>query len=241
MFSAIDNLWKGTSSQALQNLNLMFGCPETEGLAMSASDTEATAARPFFRSRWAPAPAHVRELGPDAGLPAGFRAAGVACGHQAERQPRPRPARVRRAERRSARRASPPPRTPAAPVLLSRERCRLDALRVVLANSGCANAATGRRGLDDAAKTQGAAALAVGRGSGRGRARLDRRRSATYLPVDAVLKGILAAREQLRARRRHRLPAGDPDDRRVREARQPRGGAALRHRASQRPVQGRRA
>jgi len=32
VFSAIDNLWKGTSSQAIQNLNLMFGLPETEGL-----------------------------------------------------------------------------------------------------------------------------------------------------------------------------------------------------------------
>jgi N-acetyl-gamma-glutamyl-phosphate reductase len=29
---AIDNLWKGTSSQAVQNLNLMFGFAETEGL-----------------------------------------------------------------------------------------------------------------------------------------------------------------------------------------------------------------
>ncbi len=32
VFSAIDNLWKGTSSQAVQNLNLMFGLPETRGL-----------------------------------------------------------------------------------------------------------------------------------------------------------------------------------------------------------------
>ncbi len=32
VFSAIDNLWKGTSSQAVQNLNLMFGLPETEAL-----------------------------------------------------------------------------------------------------------------------------------------------------------------------------------------------------------------
>ena len=32
VFSAIDNLWKGTASQALQCLNLMFGRPETEGL-----------------------------------------------------------------------------------------------------------------------------------------------------------------------------------------------------------------
>jgi len=32
VFSAIDNLWKGTSSQAVQNLNVMFGLPEEEGL-----------------------------------------------------------------------------------------------------------------------------------------------------------------------------------------------------------------
>jgi N-acetyl-gamma-glutamyl-phosphate reductase len=32
-FAAIDNLWKGTSSQAVQNLNLMFGYAETTGLA----------------------------------------------------------------------------------------------------------------------------------------------------------------------------------------------------------------
>ena len=32
VLSAIDNLWKGTSSQAVQNLNLMFGFSETEGL-----------------------------------------------------------------------------------------------------------------------------------------------------------------------------------------------------------------
>jgi N-acetyl-gamma-glutamyl-phosphate reductase len=32
VFSAIDNLWKGTASQAVQNLNLMFGRPEGEGI-----------------------------------------------------------------------------------------------------------------------------------------------------------------------------------------------------------------
>jgi len=32
VLSAIDNLWKGTSSQAIQNLNVMFDIPETEGL-----------------------------------------------------------------------------------------------------------------------------------------------------------------------------------------------------------------
>jgi N-acetyl-gamma-glutamyl-phosphate reductase len=32
VFSALDNLWKGAASQGVQNLNLMFGRPETEGL-----------------------------------------------------------------------------------------------------------------------------------------------------------------------------------------------------------------
>jgi N-acetyl-gamma-glutamyl-phosphate reductase len=33
VFAAIDNLWKGASSQAVQNLNLMFGRPEGEGIS----------------------------------------------------------------------------------------------------------------------------------------------------------------------------------------------------------------
>jgi N-acetyl-gamma-glutamyl-phosphate reductase len=32
VFAAIDNLWKGAASQAVQNLNLMFGLPEEEGI-----------------------------------------------------------------------------------------------------------------------------------------------------------------------------------------------------------------
>jgi N-acetyl-gamma-glutamyl-phosphate reductase len=32
-FAAIDNLWKGAASQAVQNLNLMFGRPEGEGIS----------------------------------------------------------------------------------------------------------------------------------------------------------------------------------------------------------------
>ncbi len=32
VFSVIDNLWKGTASQAVQNLNVMFGRPEGEGI-----------------------------------------------------------------------------------------------------------------------------------------------------------------------------------------------------------------
>ena len=152
--------------------------------------------RPFFRSRWTPRPEHVRELEPTAGLPAGFRAAGVTCGIKPSGNPdlgivicdSDRPVSAARFTATA---------TPAAPVLLSQERCRLNALRAVLANSGCANAETGRRGLDDAAKTQGAAAIALGvqpeevvLGSTGG--------ISWHLPVDAVLRGILDASSRLR-------------------------------------------
>jgi N-acetyl-gamma-glutamyl-phosphate reductase len=35
--SAIDNLLKGASGQAVQNMNLMFGLPEETGLRLKAS------------------------------------------------------------------------------------------------------------------------------------------------------------------------------------------------------------
>jgi glutamate N-acetyltransferase / amino-acid N-acetyltransferase len=152
--------------------------------------------RPFFGSRWVARPEHVRELDPDAGLPAGFRAAGVACGIKPSGN-RDLGLLVCDAERPVSAARFTATGTPAAPVLVSRERCRLDALRAVLANAGCANAATGRRGLDDAAKTQGATAIAVGvepaevvLGSTGG--------ISQYLPVDAMLQGILAAGGELR-------------------------------------------
>ncbi|HUA10570.1 MAG TPA: bifunctional glutamate N-acetyltransferase/amino-acid acetyltransferase ArgJ [Solirubrobacteraceae bacterium] len=150
----------------------------------------------FFRSRWVPAPAHVRDLQGHGGLPEGFRAAGVAAGIKDSARPDvgllvcdgPRAASAARFTASSA---------PAAPVLLTSQRCRLDALRVILANSGCANAATGKRGLEDAAKCQGAAAAATGVD-----AELVALAStgaiAHELPVDAILRGVLAARAALR-------------------------------------------
>ena len=33
VFGVIDNLWKGAASQAVQNLNLMLGLPEGEGIS----------------------------------------------------------------------------------------------------------------------------------------------------------------------------------------------------------------
>ena len=68
----------------------------------------------------------------------------------------------------------------------------MSALRAVLANSGCANAATGRRGLDDAAKTQGAAAAAVGVDPSEV-ALASTGAISHHLPVDAIVKGILDA------------------------------------------------
>ena len=50
---AIDNLWKGAAGQAVQDLNLMLGLPETEGAGMSRS---------FARS-WVERPEHVTRAG----------------------------------------------------------------------------------------------------------------------------------------------------------------------------------
>ena len=109
-------------------------------------------------SRWIEVPAHVTEVA--GGLPDGFRAAGVACGLK------PSGARdlgllVAGPDTVSAARFTRSG-VLAAPVLLTQERCKLDGLRAVVANSGNANAATGSRGLEDAARMQGAAAMAAG-------------------------------------------------------------------------------
>jgi glutamate N-acetyltransferase/amino-acid N-acetyltransferase len=148
-----------------------------------------------FGSRWARAPEHVRQLDPGAGLPQRFRAAGVVCGIKPSGNPDLGVLVCDAAQPTSAVRFTASG-TAAAPVLLSRERCRLDCVRAVLANSGCANAATGARGLDDAAKTQGATAAALG---------IDPSQIllastgaiSHYLPVDAVLRGILEASSRL--------------------------------------------
>jgi glutamate N-acetyltransferase / amino-acid N-acetyltransferase len=164
--------------------------------AGAASQPRPGPPQPFFQSRWAPEPAHVRELGGHAGLPEGFRAAGTACGIKPSGKDdlgllvcdAPAPVSAARFTASA---------TPAAPVLLTRERCRVDALRAVLVNSGCANAATGGRGLDDAAKTQGAAALAVGADPA-AVALASTGAISHLLPVQAVLKGILELRPHLR-------------------------------------------
>jgi glutamate N-acetyltransferase/amino-acid N-acetyltransferase len=156
-----------------------------------------SAPQQLFGSRWALAPQHVRDLGAEAGLPPGFRASGVACGIKPSGNLDLGMLVCDSAASASAARFTVSG-TAAAPVLLCRERCRLGGLRAVLANAGSANAATGARGYDDAVKTQGAAALALG-------VEADEVAIAStgaishYLPVDAMLRGILAARAGLRA------------------------------------------
>jgi glutamate N-acetyltransferase/amino-acid N-acetyltransferase len=116
----------------------------------------------FFTSRWVPAPEHATELAPGT-LPQGFRAAGVAAGIKTAEPPArdvavivsdaPNTTSAARFSRSGA---------PSAPVQLTRQRTDLHAIRAVVVNSGNANAATGNRGLDDAAKMQGSAAIVCG-------------------------------------------------------------------------------
>jgi len=111
----------------------------------------------FFRSRWVDVPEGVREV-PGAPLPAGFRAAGVAAGIKpsggldvgmlvSDSEDTTSAARFTRSG------------TAAPPVLVTRQRARLDALKAVAVNSGNANAATGGPGMDEAARMQGAGAM----------------------------------------------------------------------------------
>jgi glutamate N-acetyltransferase/amino-acid N-acetyltransferase len=149
----------------------------------------------FFQSRWVPRPEHVTEL--DGGLPQGFRAAGVAAGIKESGSPdvalmvcdEPACTSAARFSRSGVL---------GAPVLLTIERCRLDAIRAVVVNSGNANTATGGAGLDNAAKMQGGAALL---------ARVPENQVAVAstgvigvpLPIDEVTRGIAAAGRELSA------------------------------------------
>jgi glutamate N-acetyltransferase / amino-acid N-acetyltransferase len=147
-----------------------------------------------FASRWVEPPAHVTEV-PDGGLAAGFRAAGVRAGIKPSGDPdlallvssEPDTVSAARFTRSGVL---------AAPVLLCQVRCRLEALRAVVVNSGNANAATGNRGLEDAARMQGAAAMAAG-------VHEDQVAVASTgvigvpMPMDGITKGMLAARSEL--------------------------------------------
>ena len=146
-----------------------------------------------MKSRWIEVPEHVTEVG--AGLPAGFRASGVACGLKPSGAPdlgllvsdAPETVSAARFTRSGVL---------AAPVLLTQERCKLDGIRAVVANAGNANAATGRRGLEDAARMQGAGAMVAGVSE-------DRVAIASTgvigvpLDTDKIIRGISDARREL--------------------------------------------
>ena len=155
----------------------------------------------FFRSRWVEQPEHVRVV-PEGGLPQGFRAAGAAAGIKPSGGLDVALIVSDAPETTSAARFTASG-VLAAPVLVTQERSRLDALRAIAANSGNANAATGRPGLDEAARMQGAAAMV---------ARVPEDRVAVcstgvigvQLDGRKVTKGLLAAGADLR-------PDGDAD------------------------------
>lgn len=150
----------------------------------------------FFRSRWVDAPDHVTELTAD-GLPDGFRASGVACGIKDPAAPDLGLVVSDVPETVSAARFTESG-TLAAPVLLCLERCSLSEIRAVVVNSGNANAATGLRGLEDAARMQGSAAMASGVREEAAVAVASTGVIGVPLPMPAVTRGIAAAARELR-------------------------------------------
>jgi glutamate N-acetyltransferase/amino-acid N-acetyltransferase len=149
----------------------------------------------FFASRWIDRPAHVTEA--EGGLPQGFVAAGVAAGLKAGGaldlgllvSTEPETTSAARFTRSGVL---------AAPVLVTQERSKLDGLRAVVANSGNANAATGGRGIDAAAKTQGATAMVAGVGEDRV-AVASTGVIGVQLDADAIVRALAGARSQLAA------------------------------------------
>ncbi len=150
----------------------------------------------FFTSRWIDRPEHVRDA-PDTRLPGGFRAAGVACGIKPSGAPDLGLLVAGAPETTSAARFTRSG-TLSAPVLLTMERTNLNALRGIVVNSGNANASTGRPGLDNAAKMQGAAAIAGGVGSESAVAVASTGVIGVQLPMDVIIPGIAAAARALR-------------------------------------------
>jgi glutamate N-acetyltransferase / amino-acid N-acetyltransferase len=153
-------------------------------------------AETFFSSRWVDRPDHVTERDPG-GLAAGFRAAGVAAGIKGggaldlgmlvcDEETCTSDARFTASG------------TQAPPVLLTRERCDTAAIRAVVANSGNANAATGRMGFENAAKMQGGAGM-IARVRENHVAVCSTGVIGVPLPMQDVIRGIAACGRELSA------------------------------------------
>jgi glutamate N-acetyltransferase/amino-acid N-acetyltransferase len=150
----------------------------------------------FFRSRWVDVPEGVRVV-EGHGLPQGFRASGAAAGIKpsgdldvgllvSDAEETTSAARFTRSG------------TAAPPVLVTRERAQLDRLRAVAVNSGNANAATGRPGMDEAARMQGAGAM-MGRTTEDRVAVCSTGVIGVQLDGSKVVRGLLEAGKTLRA------------------------------------------
>jgi len=113
----------------------------------------------FFDSRWVPCPEHVHDAG--AALPDGFRAAAACAGIK---QPDVLDVGLLVCDAEDVVSAARFTRSGvlAAPVIVTRDHAQTDALRVVVANSANANAATGEPGMVVALAMQQAAADAAG-------------------------------------------------------------------------------
>jgi glutamate N-acetyltransferase / amino-acid N-acetyltransferase len=148
----------------------------------------------FFQSRWVGRPEHVAERAAT-DLARGFRAAGVAAGIKPSGDLDVGLLVCEEAGCTSDARFTASG-APAAPVSLTRERCELGAIRAVVVNAGNANAATGRPGLENAAKMQGAASMVSG---------VPERQIAVCstgvigvpLPMDEINRGILGCAHAL--------------------------------------------
>jgi glutamate N-acetyltransferase / amino-acid N-acetyltransferase len=152
--------------------------------------SEQRAARSFFASRWVEVPDWVREE-PGGGLAAGFRAAGVAAGIKPSGG---RDVGLLVSDAAATTSAARFTRSGAlaAPVLVTQERARVDALRAVVVNSGNANAATGEQGYRDALAMRDAAAEALGL-EPRGVAVAETGTIGVPLAIEAVRSGIAEA------------------------------------------------
>ena len=149
----------------------------------------------FFDSRWVPRPDHVHEMASPTMLPEGFRAAGVVAGIKPSGGLDVGLLVSEARETTSAARFTASG-VLAAPVLVTRQRAKLAALRAVAVNAGNANAATGQRGMDAAAKMQGAAAMCASVPEDQV-AVASTGVIGVQLDADKVTKGLLAARSEL--------------------------------------------
>lgn len=142
----------------------------------------------FFCSRWVQPPKHLQELGDDALLPGGFRAAGIASGLKRSGR-RDLGLLVCEADAPVSAVALTSSLAPAAPVQVTARECTTQRLRAVLVNSGCANAGTGQAGIEAARRTQAAAAGALG-AEPQSVALASTGSIADELPVEAILAAI---------------------------------------------------